>query len=218
MNPETRFYQPLKNYLSHRGFSVKGEIKDCDLVALRDEQLLVVEFKNSFSLKLLLQAVDRFALTDWVYIAVPAPKRRNRQWRQVKRLCGLLSLGLITVDFSSSPPLVAVERDAVPGSIPRSHRRKRSLLDEFTRRKGDPNQGGSVGRELLTAYRQNALAVAKLLLAGPQPLAALRMQAGERVPGILQKNHYGWFRRVERGVYELTDQGRQAVEKYTGGK
>lgn len=219
MNPETRFYQPLKNYFSHFGFEVKGEVQNCDLVALREEQLVVVEFKNRLSLKLLLQAVDRLALTDWVYIAVPVPKRRNRQWRQVKRLCGLLALGLITVDFSSSPPLVVLERDAAPGAIPRSRKRQRSLLDEFFARQGDPNQGGSVGRrKLLTAYRQCALAVARLLLDGPQPLSALKMQAGKRVPGILQKNHYGWFRRIERGVYELTDLGRQAVEKYSDGK
>lgn len=214
MNAETRFYQPLRDFFTGLGYAVKGEVKGCDLVALREKQLVVVEFKNRFSLELVLQAVDRRALTDLVYVAIPSPPRRNRRWERIHRLCGLLGLGLLTVDFSCSPPLVVIEQEAVAKAVPHHHKRKTQLLAEFANRQGDPNQGGSVGRQLITAYRQHALAVAKVLFAGPQPLSAIKKQAGEKAAAILQKNYYGWFRRVDRGVYELTDLGRQAVGKH----
>jgi hypothetical protein len=35
-----------------------------------------------------------------------------------------------------------------------------------------------------------------------------------RAPQILQKDHYGWFHRVERGVYGLTPNGMGALETY----
>jgi hypothetical protein len=30
---------------------------------------------------------------------------------------------------------------------------------------------------------------------------------GDKTTSILSANHYGWFQRIEKGVYELTDQG-----------
>ncbi len=35
-------------------------------------------------------------------------------------------------------------------------------------------------------------------------------------PKILLHNVYGWFERVERGVYALTDEGRTALDKARG--
>jgi hypothetical protein len=49
---ETSLYGPLKRYLETIGFTVKGEVCGCDLVAIRgDEQPVVVigELKLSFS-------------------------------------------------------------------------------------------------------------------------------------------------------------------------
>ena len=58
------------------GYAVKGEIGACDLVAVRgpDEPPLVVELKLAVTLSLVLQGVDRLALTDLVYLAVPAAR------------------------------------------------------------------------------------------------------------------------------------------------
>ena len=33
-------------------------------------------------------------------------------------------------------------------------------------------------------------------------------------PKILQRNVYGWFERLERGVYGLTDAGRAALDRW----
>ena len=70
---ETSLYGPVKRYLETLGFTVKGEVCGCDLVALRgDEPPMVVigELKLSFSLDLVLQAVDRTAACDEVWLAV----------------------------------------------------------------------------------------------------------------------------------------------------
>ena len=68
---ESDLYQPIKIHLQTLGYEVKGEIKDCDIVAKKDEKLVIIELKLSLNITLLLQAVDRFSLSDTVYIAVP---------------------------------------------------------------------------------------------------------------------------------------------------
>ncbi len=212
MNPETRFYKPVKDFFTSQGFTVKGEVRGCDLVAVKNEQLVVVEFKNRFSLQLLLQAVDRLSITDLVFVAVPVPRRYDSRWRRLGQLCWLLGLGLITVDFSALPPLVILESGGAAPRVIQRRKKLQELLTEFNDRQGDPNPGGSRG-EILTAYRQRALAAARLLENGPCRLADLRNQAGQRVTGILQKNHYGWFNRISRGVYALTEKGREAIRE-----
>jgi hypothetical protein len=61
---ESDLYPPVKRHLESLGFEVKGEVCGCDLVALSDgePQLVVIgELKQSFTLELVLQAVDRTA-------------------------------------------------------------------------------------------------------------------------------------------------------------
>jgi hypothetical protein len=108
--PETSLYGPVKRYLETRGFTVKGEVCGCDLVAIRKGEPPVVvigELKLSFSLDLVLQAVDRMAACDEVWIAAgPAGGKRLRDPR-VRKLCRLLGFGLLGV---SATGLVAVSR------------------------------------------------------------------------------------------------------------
>ena len=78
--PETALYGPVKRYLEALGFTVKGEVCGCDLVALRgDEPPMVVigELKLAFSLDLVLQAVDRTAACDEVWLAVECSRART---------------------------------------------------------------------------------------------------------------------------------------------
>jgi hypothetical protein len=59
---ETDLYRPIKVHLERLGLEVKGEVCGCDLVALSDaspELIVIGEMKQSFTLELLLQAVDR---------------------------------------------------------------------------------------------------------------------------------------------------------------
>ncbi|MFW1410992.1 hypothetical protein ACEWAY_23975, partial [Vibrio parahaemolyticus] len=59
---ETALYAPVKRFLEGLGYDVKGEIGNCDIVALRDGEpplLVIAEHKLGFNLELVLQAVDR---------------------------------------------------------------------------------------------------------------------------------------------------------------
>src|SRR5438093_7930110 len=100
---ETALYPAVKAFLEGQGYDVKAEVRGCDVVAIRgDEPPVIVELKLSFGLALVLQGVDRLALTDRVYLAVIRPRgRRARRApvhrRDVRDLCRRLGLGLLTV-------------------------------------------------------------------------------------------------------------------------
>ena len=75
---ESSLYLPVKRFLEKLGFEVKGEVCGCDLVALdANEPVAVVigELKLTFTLDLVLQAVDRLAACDEVWLAVRASRR-----------------------------------------------------------------------------------------------------------------------------------------------
>jgi hypothetical protein len=214
---ETDLYAPIKTFLEGQGYEVKAEITDCDLVAVRGgEAPVIVELKLQLSLALLLQGVDRQAITDWVYVAVPVGKgaRWRGQVRDAVELCRRLGLGLISV---STRGLVQVHAD--PGAYrPRkAPKRKTALLREFSRRVGDPNKGGQVGRPIVTAYRQDALRLALALQAqGASRPAELAKICGVPKAGVmLLKDHYGWFQNVSRGVYQIAPKGAEALEIYS---
>jgi hypothetical protein len=204
--PEVELYGPVKALLEGQGYAVKGEIVGCDLVGIRgDEPPVVVELKRAFGLAVVLQGIDRLALTDAVYVAVGAPPRRIAD---AKRLCRRLGLGLIVVTGGQADVIL----DPLP-YVPRRNRvRTGRLLDEHRRRVGDPTQGGSVGRPIMTAYRQEALRCAAALEAGPMPLGALRAVGDvPHAARIMQANVHGWFERVDRGVYRLSPRGERAL-------
>lgn len=93
------------------------------------------------------------------------------------------------------------------------------MLREFQRRVGDPNQGGSSRRKIVTAYRQDALRCASYLYRNG-PAKAVRVARAVGVPkarAIMYADHYGWFERpagTDRGVYGLTPRGHAALEEY----
>ena len=65
----------------------------------------------------------------------------------------------------------------------------------------------------MTAYRQQALVCAAHLKTGPRrprDLRAVAPDAGK----ILLQNVYGWFARIDRGVYDLTAEGRAALLRW----
>ncbi len=213
---ETDLYAPIKTFLEGQGYEVKSEITDCDLVAVRGEDApVIVELKLNLSLALLLQGVDRQAITDWVYVAVPVGKgaRWRGQVRDAVKLCRRLGLGLISVGARG---LVEIHADPGPYRPRKILKRKTALLREFSHRVGDPNKGGQVGRPIVTAYRQDALRIARALQArGPSRPAELAKICGVPKAGvILLKDHYGWFTNVSRGVYELAPKGAAALDLY----
>jgi len=213
---ETDLYPVVKAFLEGQGYAVKAEVKDCDVVALRgDETPVIVELKTGLNLTVVLQAIDRLAVSDTVYLAVPSgasPKGRRRK-ADVTRLCRRLGIGFMLVDLTRQ--LVEVQCDPGPYEPRKQPRRAAALLKEFAKREGDFNAGGQTGRPLMTAYRQDALRLADALRVAPNSPRTLKTMTGvERAGPILLANHYGWFFRVEKGVYALSDAGLAALETY----
>ncbi|MFL5267053.1 MAG: DUF2161 family putative PD-(D/E)XK-type phosphodiesterase [Stellaceae bacterium] len=218
---EAALYLPVKQFLERRGYEVKGEVRGCDIVARRgDEPPVIVELKLRFSLALVLQGINRLALTERVYLAVPRPDRRARggpiapERPEIRKLCRRLGLGLMLVGLSRKT--VEILEEPLPYRPRQAKSRALRLMDEFSRRIGDANVGGAVGVPLVTSYRQDALRCARALaLYGPMRLNALRATAGvPRAARILQRDVYGWFDRIERGIYRLTPAGDQALCRF----
>lgn len=214
---ETDLYAPVKALLESQGYAVKGEIGAADVVAVRGaEDPVVVELKTGFSLSLFHQAIDRQAITDAVYVAVPrgAGQASYRALRSNLSLCRRLGLGLITVRLRDG--LVEIHADPGPYAPRKSKARKARLLREFARRSGDPNRGGATRQGLVTAYRQDALRCARILgELGPTKAALVAKLSGvDKARALMANNYYGWFERVSQGIYGLLPEGAQALARH----
>lgn len=214
---ETTLYLPIKRFLENLGFEAKGEICGCDVVALdhgSPAAVVICELKLTFTLELVLQAVDRLAACDDVWLAVQASRRgRGREGdARVKKLCRLLGFGLLSV---SSAGRVDVIVEPAPWRPRRDAKRRSRIMDEYRRRQGDPAAGGMTRRPIMTAYRQQALACASAVANAPGRPRDLKGTLPDAAK-ILQRNVYGWFVRVERGRYALTEAGRTALERWQG--
>lgn len=213
MEREADLYAPVKAFLEAQGYVVKGEVGSADMVALRgEEEPIIVELKLRLNLTLYLQAVTRLRLTDLVYLAVAKPKGRSarRSLRENTALCRRLGLGFLTVREDGA---VEVHCDPGPYAPRRNAAKREKLLREFHRLQGDPNDGGSTRHGIVTAYRQDALRCAMYLAeTGAEKGAIVAKATGvSNATTLMRDNHYGWFEKVEKGVYALSPQGRQGL-------
>ena len=216
MKREQDLYPPIKAMLERQGYEVKGEVGAADVVARRgEEEPVIVELKMRFSLSLFHQAVARLGMSDQVYIATVKPTGRTarRALKDNLALCRRLGLGLITVRADER---VEVHCDPGPYAPRKSKVRTARLLREFDRLQGDPNAGGATRHGIVTAYRQDALRCAAHLAEhgpsrGRDVAAATEVATATR---LMAANHYGWFERVEKGVYGLTDAGRDGLKHW----
>jgi hypothetical protein len=212
---ETALYLPVKRFLENLGFTVKGEVRGCDLVGLSGDDPPVVvigELKLSFNLELLLQAVDRAAACDEVWLAarMSARGKGRESDARYRNLCRRLGFGMLAVTDSGRVEVIVKPATTAPRRNPKKRSR---LVAEHIRRRGDPTAGGSTRSPIMTAYRQQALACASALALGPRKVRELKPDIPNAAK-IMQDNFYGWFDRAARGVYGLTDAGRAALKRW----
>jgi len=212
---ETSLYLPVKGFLEDAGYTVKGEVGGCDLVGLSDGDppvVVICELKLSFNLELILQAVDRASVADEVWIAarVSAKGKGRESDKRYRDLCRRLGIGMLGISDKGDVSVIVGSVTPMPRTNPK---RRSRLMREHQRRKGDPAVGGSTRTPLMTAYRQQALGCAAALIAGPLKVREIRAQVPE-AGKILQGNVYGWFERHDRGVYGLTEAGRDALQRW----
>ena len=207
---ESSLYPAVKTFLESRGYTPKGEVAHCDVVALRGTQVAIAELKLTLNLDLILQAVDRLAAADEVWLAIPATSRGRDRDPRARKLCRLLGLGLLAIHPRGHTEILAEPGPYTPRKNPR---RRRAITKEHATRQGDPSPGGTQGTPIMTAYRQEALACATRLRHGPLPTRALSCET-PRATTILYRNVYGWFERISRGTYGLTPKGTEALESH----
>lgn len=216
MEREQDLYPPIKALFERQGYTVKGEVGAADIMAVRDgSEPVIVELKLRFSLALFHQAIARLRITDQVYLGVSKPTGRSarRALRDNLALCRRLGLGLITVRADG-----VVEVQCDPGHYaPRKNKVKAGrMLREFDRLQGDPNSGGATRHGIVTAYRQDALkCAAHLAEHGACKGAEVAKSTGvAEATRLMRTNHYGWFAKVEKGVYALTDAGQEGLKHW----
>ncbi|MCF6334716.1 MAG: DUF2161 family putative PD-(D/E)XK-type phosphodiesterase, partial [Spirochaetales bacterium] len=146
---ETELSEPLTLWLTKQGYTVSCEVKNCDIVARKDDELIIVELKTRFSLDLVYQAVNRKKLTESVYVAVPVPqgKKSIPKIKEVKQLLYRLEVGLILVRFLKTK--TRLEIVSHPGQyFPKEAvKRRRAIIREIDGRYSEFNRGGSTNKD-----------------------------------------------------------------------
>jgi hypothetical protein len=204
---------PLYAHLADLGYTVRSEVKDCDIAAVKGEDLLIIELKKTLNLPLLVQAVRRQRMTDSVYVAIPRPSNKWKWWKEsrgAQHLLRRLELGLILVSLDSGKPPVEIVFHPLPFARKKRGTSRRAVLEEIAHRTADYNRAGSTRTKLATAYRENAIHIACCLLVhGKSTPAELRaLGTGPKTLSILHFNAYGWFERVAHAVYDLSAHGK----------
>jgi len=206
---ETELYEPIKIYLESIGYAVKAEVGAVDVFAMKHEQSIAIELKTQINLKLIYQAVERQKVCDDVYIAIPksAMKSHQNSYRSFMLLLRRLSIGLIVVHDNIAEVMLDPSDYNLSASKNRNKKKHAKLIKEFSHRKNDLNIGGTKGQRF-TAYREKAILIAQTLSLGVlSPKTIKQITKVEETASILQKNYYGWFERVSRGQYTLTEKG-----------
>lgn len=216
---EVDLFDPIRLWLTGQGYTVSSEVKNCDVVAtLPDdpEALIVIELKTRMSLDLVNQGVARKELTDSVYLAIPVvgAKGTLRSAKKMVATLRRLELGLIYVRFLRHGTRVEPILHPQPFTPRHRHKRRQAILREIDHRYAELDRGGRPKDTLqYTAYRQRALRIASILQEeSPLSPKEIQRRGGPDTAGrILSLNHYGWFSRVVRGSYELSEAGREAL-------
>ncbi|MGO4890370.1 DUF2161 domain-containing phosphodiesterase [Anaerobacillus sp. MEB173] len=216
---EADLYKPIQTFFIKEGYEVYGEVKDCDMTAVKDDELVVIELKLTLSVDLLVQATKRQRITDLVYIAIPKPKYnlRSKRWTDLCHLVRRLELGLIVVSFTAKRKRSEIIFHPTPFDRKKHNKRKReNVLKEINGRSADFNIGGSNRTKIMTAYKENCIQIACYLeQCGPlSPKRLTQMGTGGKTSSILQKNFYGWFERVKRGTYVISVKGIEELKQY----
>lgn len=212
---ETDLYAPVRRFLEAEGYTVQAEVKGCDIAAVKDGQLVIVELKKAFGLRLVYQALERQSRTELVFVAIPRPKKgqREKAWKDMLRLLKRLELGLLTVALDSPLQTVDVVLEPSDSATWKNRKKRERMQAELEGRQTDGNTGGMTRRKIMTAFREKSIHLCCLMERHGQVSTAQLREWGmtEGYASILSRNFYRWFQRAEKGVYTLSEEGRKAL-------
>lgn len=215
---ESELFEPVRALFSEKGFKVNAEVKDCDMTALKEDLLIIVELKKNLSVKLLAQALERQKTGAEVYVAVPKPSKYSpRKFRDTLYVLKKLELGLIFVNLRgehSYAEIILNPQDFKPVRERKKERKK--ILEEINGRAMDNNIGGVTQKKIATAFTEKSIHAACVLekYGALSPKEVSAHMNGLVVAGLLYRNNYGWFDHPEKGRYCINDKCRREITAY----
>lgn len=217
---EKDLFGPIKEYFENFGYNCDGEVMDIDMYLEKDSQTVAVELKQTLDFRAFQQAALRQKIVDNVFIGIFRPKDINsRSFKDKEYLLKRLGIGLIVVSKRTKAVEIVLDPVITELSAFKSHNKskKKALSEEFQKRRVKSNTGGVRGVKLITGYREDALLVLDALceLRGEGTTAEVRKLSGiQNASAILYNNYYGWFIKIGRGKYTVSDQGYDALEEF----
>lgn len=201
---ESDMYEPIKNILSAQGFIVRGEVKGCDIAAINGDVLWIVEMKLSANITLIYQAMERQKATNYVFVAIPRPKKKRGDFSSLQSLLKKLGIGLITVALDSAAR--QAEIILFPKDGKKQTKKTDAIKKEIFGRTTD-SIGGTTKTAINTAYRERCVRIACLIEAKGEMSAKTLVQLGceKDAYSIISTNFYGWFKKIAKGTYDITD-------------
>lgn len=213
---EKDMFGSLKKHLIKYGYKVKAEVLNTDITAIKDSEVVIVEMKKTLNTRLIYQGCKRQRVCDYVYLAILQPTTKvlkSSQFKEKIHIVRRLQLGLIFVDVENDN--VVTHLDPKTYSFRQSKIKRAKLLKEFEQRVTSYNIGGVTKTKIITSYREEAIKIAYYLSKEPMRVKDIKiLTKNDKCSSILQKNFYGWFERIERGIYGITDIGKEDLKKY----
>lgn len=215
---EKELYLPVHDLFEKRGYKVNAEVKDCDMTAVKDDEFIIVELKKNLSVTLLAQGLKRLKTGADVYIAVPKPKQYSfKKFRDTFSVIKKLELGLIFVSLRGShsfAEIVFEPQEFKPTR--RDNRKRKQIFTEIGGRTIDTNTGGVTGTKIVTAYTEKCIHIACILdmYGDLSPKKIREIGGADNTYSILNRNIYGWFQKVDKGIYGITTDGRKGLLEY----
>ena len=215
---EKELYPPVRDLFEKRGYKVNAEVKDCDMTAVMDDEFIIVELKKNLSVNLLAQGIKRQRTGADVYVAVPKPKQYSfKKFRDTFSVIKKLELGLIFVSLRGNHSFAEIVIEPKPyTSTYKNTKKKKQIMDEINGRTIETNTGGVTGTKIVTAYTEKCIHIACILdMYGDLSPKQIREKGGaDNTASILRYNVYGWFHKIEKGIYAITDDGRKGLLEY----
>ena len=215
---EKELYLPIHDLFEKRGYRVNAEVKDCDMTAVKDDEFIIVELKKNLSVALLAQGLKRQRTGADVFVAVPKPKQYSfRKFRSMFSVLKKLELGLIFVSLRGEHSFAEIVFEPKPYTSTYINRKKRKeIISEINGRTIDTNTGGVTGTKIITAYTEKCIHIACILdmYGDMSPKQIQNLGGADNTYTILRSNVYGWFKKTQKGIYGITDEGRKGILEY----
>jgi len=203
---ETDLFYPVKALCESKGYEVKAEVHEIDVVAKNDDHIIGIELKMQMNIKVIKQALQTLRTCDYAYIGILKPLKVTPTFKDYVFILKRLGVGLILISSKAE-----IYMDANVIETKKIKKKKLHLLKTFDVLDDTDNIGGMHHHKKMTLYKKQALEIATCLLNGPKKVSTIKEETNIlKTQSILYKNYYGWFESHKKGMYQLTTLG-QAV-------